>query len=473
MDLKVKHLNKATSLEKFDNNYLKVYRSDGLCTLLDAKTLNYAFGDKWFKDISDFFDDYYIVTRENGLKNLIKKSDGKFVNDTLWYDRWAIERFPSNCEDYLFIVFDKTKCTPLRKDLTFVCKDKWASLWSWFDGNLLMKRDDNLSTIVSIKDGSYMYDNKWFLTWQNFNSDYYLVKTRKGKKTLISKRDGSLAFKNLFAYEIYNFEDTFLVFKNKKYGSFLSSKDLKKVSSTKIEYQIDTIFQNIVLLKTYQSKTFANFSNKTMLAKYDRNTNKYSLISNDVFESVYTKVYKDFCRFKYISFKKVKDSTCTILRVNDAKIVLDSIIELKPYYECKSNSLYLVTREDGKKTVFDENTDSYVNKDAWFVDFAEVYDYPEVFLVTRENGLKSLVNQSDLSYVFDDIWFEKWDNAYPKYYLVYNKNKINFVNKTDGSLLFGKDSKKKENIIISYNWAINKFTIYVLEDKTLRVYKIT
>ena len=157
----------------------------------------------------------------------------------MWYDRWAIERFPSNCEDYLFIVYDKTKCTPLRKDLTFVCKDKWAYLWSWFDGNLLMKRDDNLSTIVSIKDGSYMYDNKWFLTWQNFNSDYYLVKTRKGKKTLISKRDGSLAFKNLFAYKIYNFEDTFLVFKNKKYGSFLSSKDLKEVSSAKIEYQID------------------------------------------------------------------------------------------------------------------------------------------------------------------------------------------------------------------------------------------
>jgi len=474
MDFKITHLEQATRIQDFDDKYLKVYRSDGLCTFLDTKTLNYAFGDKWFKDISDFFDDYYIVTRENGLKNLIKKSDGEFVNEDLWYDRWAIERFPSNCEDYLFIVYNKTKCTPLRKDLTFVCKDKWASLWSWFDGNLLMKRDDNLSTIVSIKDGSYMYDNVWFASWENFSSNHYLVETSKGLKTLISKKYGSLAYNDLFAYQIYNFGDKFLTFKNKKYGTFLSSKDLKEVSNKKFMYQESINTSDIVLLRIYQPRRkmmVGNYLSKTMIAKYDSNTNEYSLISDDVFDSNYTTLYRNYSLCPYVLFYKVDETTCTVIRHHNAKIVLYSMVKFEPYEY--SNSLYLVTREDGKKTMFNENTDSYVNKDAWFVDFTEVGDYSEAFLVTREDGLKTLVKKSDLSYVFADRWFTNWDNAYPKYYMVRNGDEINFVSKTDGSLLFGKDSKKKENVIISSNWAINKFTIYVLEDETLRVYTIS
>lgn len=467
MDFKITHLEQVTSIKEFDDKYLKVYRSDGLCTLFDTKTLKYAF-EKWFKDIFDFSDDYYLVQREDELQNLIKKSDGEFVNEELWYEKWDIERFTSIYlyPDYLFAVYKQNKCTLLRKNLTFVCKDKWATSWNWFEGNLLMRRDDKHSTIVSIKDGSYMYDNIWFASWENFSSNYYLVETSKRLKTLISKKDGSFAYNDLFAYEIYNFGDKFLTFKNKKYGTFLYSKDLKEVNGTKFKYKSSSPYdiRDIILLEIYKS-------DKIMLAKYDENTEEYKFISNCVFKSNFTFVCKEFYRCEYVSFTKVNELTCTVVRDNGAKVVLDSIAKIEPYEY--SNSLYLVTREDGKKTMFNGNTDSYVNKDAWFVYFTEIGDYPEVFLVTREDGLKTIVNKSDLSYVFDDRWFEKWDNAYPKYYLVSNGDKINFVNKTDGSLLFGKDSKKKENVIIYSNWAINKFTVYVLEYETLRVYNIT
>lgn len=471
MDFKITHLEQATRIQDFDDKYLKVYRSDGLCTFLDTKTLNYAFGDKWFKKISWFNYDYYIVTREDGLKTLLKTSDGEFVNKDLWFEKWEIISLSNSL--YCYLVHNKNGCTPLREDFSYVCKDKWAKTWWWFDGNLLMRRDDNLSTIVSIKDGSYMYDNVWFASWENFSSNHYLVETSNGLKTLISKKYGSLAYNDLFAYQIYNFGDKFLTFKNKKYGTFLSSIDLKEVSNRKFMYQTSIDTHNIILLRIYQQKKimFGNFSNKAMLAKYDSNTNEYTLISNDVFESNYTILSRGYSLCPYVLFFKANESAHTVVRHHDAKIVLDSVVKFEPYEY--SNSLYLVTREDGKKTMFDENTNSYVNESAWFDDFTEVGDYSDLFLVTKESGIKTLVKKSDLSYVFADRWFQEWDKAYPKYYMVRNGDEINFVSKTDGSLLFGKDSKKKENIIISSNWAINKFTIYVLEDETLRVYTIS
>lgn len=416
----------------FSSSQMKVLGKNGLCTLLNNEDLSFAYPDKWFKDWYGFDEDYYLVEREDGLKTLIWKKDGSFVNENFWFKHW-FNNFDFKDSEIILVEREDGLSTILRKkDLSFICKDKWAISWNYFnEDTILMKKDDKgLSTLVNISNGSYVYDNLWFYTWKIFDENKYLVSTNN-HKTLINRSDGSLVYENFYAKEIYNFNDKYLVYEDNKYGVFVD-KDTLNVIDTKIMItRIKRSYNGV-------TKFYLDNTDNFMIGVYHYKNGfyYYTLLTNDIYTDYLN--WTDFCMYT-----KDKTELRTVISTNHQrkpKVIIDDIM----YFESTStDNIYLVTREDGKQSMFNIKTCTYLYKDAWF--YGWDYVNKDLYQVKREDGLSTLIYKSDGTYVFKDLWFKIWFDVNKKYFQVYTTdNKTTFIKKSDGSLLF--DLVPKENL---------------------------
>lgn len=293
-----------------------------------------------------------------------------------------------------------------------------------------MEKDSKgLSTLVNLSDGSYVYDNLWFYTWKVFDKTKYLVSTNNFQ-TLINISDGSFTYKDFYAKKIYNFNDKYLVYENDKYGVFVDKETLTVIDD---KIKITSIEGGAVGI----TRLYIDNTDKFMIGESDYYPNfskNFTLLTNDIYTN-HTE-YSDY-------FLYIKDKTKLVTVISRTlKVIIDNILNFEP---TNTDNIYLVTREDGKKSMFNIETCSYLYKDTWFYDWNYINE--EMYEVKREDGLSTLIYKSDGTYVFKDLWFRYWYDINVNYFQVYTANHktTTFINKSDGSFLF--DLVPREDLI--------------------------
>lgn len=448
-----------TRFEEFDFNTLKLYRKDGYCTLANKEDLSFLYEGLWFRNWEKFDINHFIVEREDGKKTVVRISDGSFVNEELWFKDWDTRPYEfGSYFNFIRVTRDDGMSTLLCNDFTYLCKDKWAKSWKMFNELYIIMtvNDDGLSTLIKSSDGKKLYDDVWFYSFEEFEEDKILVSNKVGLKTLIYKSDGSFVYNNLWVYEIYNFKDKYLFFKEKEYGIFVNKDNLSESNiKTKISNNIYAAgVDGITVFESYQSNT------RCMLAFYESRYNRYTLLSNNV----YTKE-KRFVD-NYVLFTKSKDYTLTVVSLSKLKVVLDDILNFEFFQKhYQGYYLYLVTRKDNKNYLYSSNGRGYLHTKIGFKKW-DLFN-EDMYLVTGDNGLRTLIYKYDLSFVFKDMWFDNWFENNGNYYRVRHQNKVNFVKNDDGSFLFD-EFMPEENVISSFS----SNYVYLQKDDSLLMYNL-
>ena len=63
---------------------------------------------------------------------------------------------------------------------------------------------NGLCTLLNYEDLSFVYPDKWFKDWYEFDEDYYLVEREDVIKTLIWRKDGTFVNENLWFKNWFN-----------------------------------------------------------------------------------------------------------------------------------------------------------------------------------------------------------------------------------------------------------------------------
>ena len=111
---------------------------------------------------------------EDGMKNVISKSDGKFVYDeTTWFRKWKLldkyyDKVQVTREDGLSSLLDK-RTKKLSKE------NVWYKDFRLFvDNTIIATNTDNLSTLIDGDTLEVIYPNLLFKEIHEFSDKYYL-----------------------------------------------------------------------------------------------------------------------------------------------------------------------------------------------------------------------------------------------------------------------------------------------------------
>ena len=186
---------KLDECEILNENYIKVRKvGDKLSTIINTQDYTPIYDNIYFYDWIDFNPNEFLVTREDGMATVIKKSDGKFIyGDNTWFKDWKLfhnyyKKIKVAREDGLF--------TLINKDTGKIIKDNlWYKDYDLFiDNTIIVTNLDNLSTLIYEETLEVVYNNLLFKEIYDFSDKYYLIIDKKGSKNLIKKSDGSLVF---------------------------------------------------------------------------------------------------------------------------------------------------------------------------------------------------------------------------------------------------------------------------------------
>ena len=181
--------------EILSENFIKIRKvGDKLSTIINTQDFTPIFDNVYFYDWIDFNPYVFLVTREDGMATVIKKSDGQFVyGDNTWYNNWKLfhkyyKKIKVAREDGLFTLIDKETGKIIKEDLWYKDYDLFI------DNKIIATNFDNLSTLIDEETLEVVYNNLLFKEIYDFSDKYFLIIDKKGSKNLIKKSDGSLVF---------------------------------------------------------------------------------------------------------------------------------------------------------------------------------------------------------------------------------------------------------------------------------------
>ena len=189
------HTDFLDECEKLNENTFKIRKfGEKYSTIINTEDFTQIFTNIYYYDWIDWSFSEYLVTREDGMKNVISKSDGKFVYDeTTWFRKWKLldkyyDKVQVTREDGLSSLLDK-RTKKLSKD------DVWYKDFRLFvDNTIIATNTDNLSTLIDGDTLEVIYPNLLFKEIHEFSDKYYLIIDKTGYKNLIRKSDGALVF---------------------------------------------------------------------------------------------------------------------------------------------------------------------------------------------------------------------------------------------------------------------------------------
>lgn len=134
-----------------------------------------------------------------------------------------------------------------------------------------------------------------------------------------------------------------------------------------------------------------------------------------------------------------------------------------------SDGILLGYNKDGLCTLISMKDFSYIYPGKWFREWKNFKNNDNIYIVTNSDNLKTLINKKDGSFVYNNSWYANW-NSFKlghEYYEVHLNNKVNFLRKDNGDLLF-KNFVPNENIIC-YDYKNHR--IFVLDDEKVCMYE--
>ena len=189
------HTDFLDECEKLNENTFKIRKfGEKYSTIINTEDFTQIFTNIYYYDWIDWSFSEYLVTREDGMKNVISKSDGKFVYDeTTWFRKWKLldkyyDKVQVTREDGLSSLLDK-RTKKLSKE------NVWYKDFRLFvDNTIIATNTDNLSTLIDGDTLEVIYPNLLFKEIHEFSDKYYLIIDKTGYKNLIRKSDGALVF---------------------------------------------------------------------------------------------------------------------------------------------------------------------------------------------------------------------------------------------------------------------------------------
>ena len=183
---------------KFQTRTYKITRSDGMVALFDTYYAKLVFGNKWLKDCTFLSKFSYILTYEDGLKQIAQVyGDYKFQTDLFdiceQLNEYLLKVRISG--ENLCTIIKTEDFSPLYNNL---CFKNWKD---WSNTEFLVTREDGLSTLISKCDGKFVFnENAWFKKWKMFFWDYGKIQVTRedGLSTLFDRYTGTIINQNLW-----------------------------------------------------------------------------------------------------------------------------------------------------------------------------------------------------------------------------------------------------------------------------------
>ncbi len=156
---------KITKIAHFSPDLFKVYRKDGLYTLVRKRDGIFLFGHLWFDDWQDFDERYFAVCRKSWkgrLWNLIYKETGEFIDINKWF--LSISRLSDGriCAQSL----KSRKYTILNEDYKYIKIDTWYDKVENFflDEETCIVTNGKRKALIYKSNGENVFkDNPWFV----------------------------------------------------------------------------------------------------------------------------------------------------------------------------------------------------------------------------------------------------------------------------------------------------------------------
>lgn len=190
---------------RYCNTIWACYKSNNCYCLLSKLTGAPVYTPHiWFSKLEELSEAYFIATREDNLKTIIRKFDLSIVFENKWFPKWKL------LKDGIFEVNNKQGAASY---LEINKKNNLCNLDFWFinktqykDNVYIFERVDGMKTFIDINNYSIIFHNLWFLNWESFNNLFDKMTRADGKKTLVNKFTNIFQYANAWFFEWVNFD---------------------------------------------------------------------------------------------------------------------------------------------------------------------------------------------------------------------------------------------------------------------------